>query len=218
MVDLQGIIGTTKDNPNISVGRDAKNGKLHVYHGLSLFEIVPDKKDSVQRKFLAARLYNGGVKPSIITQQLGYCYRSIVKWARVVANGNIEEMVQALEGQGAPRKLTPIIEGFVSFEFNRIYPHNKATYSKEVRASIYEVFNVKLAPETLRPLFKRLREGYQQAKAKEIKAKEERANVSFRILPAPLNWHFLSTKNRYVCHPMKVLMQGKIMPFRAKIE
>jgi len=168
MVNLQGIIGTTKDNPIISVLRDATKGELHVYHGLSLFEVVPDKKNVVQHKFLAARLYNGGVKASVLTREFGYCYRSLTKWAGAIAKGNLEEMVKALEGQGAPRKFTVTIESFASYEFKKIYPTNKKTYSKVIRASIGEVFGVELAPETVRPLFTRLREEYHLSKEKSL--------------------------------------------------
>ncbi len=160
MMNLQGIIGTDSQNTNISIYRDPIKNELHIFHGFSCFDIIPDIKNSVPHKLLAVQLYNGNVKISKITKHFGYCYRSITKWSRVLKTGSAEEIVSALEGQGAPRKFTKEIEGFSTYEFNRIYPKNKNTYSKEIRKSIKEVFGVSLAPETLRPLFKSLREKY----------------------------------------------------------
>lgn len=45
--------------------------------------------------------------------------------------------------------------------------------SKEIRKSIEEVFGVKLAPETLRPLFTQLRAKYKQTVAVDFKKKQK---------------------------------------------
>ncbi len=159
MTNLQGIIGTDEKNPHVSVYRDPIRKELHVYHGFALFDIIPDVKGSVPHKFLAIQLFNANVKISTISKHFGYCYRSIKKWSDALKNGSAEEIVKAIEGHG-PRKLTPEIEGFATYEFNRIYPRNKSTYSKEIRKGIEKVFKVKLSSETMRPLFKRLRENH----------------------------------------------------------
>jgi len=171
MVNLQGIIGTDAHNPNISVYRNPIKNELHIYHGFSLFDIIPNIKNSIPHKLLAVQLYNANVKTSTISKHLGYCYRSITKWSKILKMGSAQDFVKIMEGQGAPRKFTKEIEGFASYEFKKIYPKNKKSYSKEIRKSIEEVFGVKLAQETLRPLFKRLREKHKYSVATDLKKK-----------------------------------------------
>ncbi len=171
MVNLQGIIGTDIHNLHISVYRDFEKNELHIYHGFTLFETIADIKNSIPHKLLAVQLYNANVKTSIISKHLGYCYRSITKWSKVLKTGSAEDIIKIMEGQGAPRKFTKEIEGFASYEFKKIYPKNKKSYSKEIRKNIEEVFGVKLAQETLRPLFKRLREKHKHSVATDLKKK-----------------------------------------------
>ncbi len=172
MVNLQGIIGTDAHNPYVSVYCNPIKNELHIYHGMSLFDVIPNIKNSIPHKLLAVQLYNANVKTSIISKHLGYCYRSVRKWSKVLKTGSAEEIVKIMEGQGAPRKFTKEIEGFAAYEFNKIYPKNKKSYSKEIRKSIEEVFRIKLAPETLRPLFTQLREKYKQTVAADFKKKQ----------------------------------------------
>ncbi len=171
MVNLQGIIGTDIQNPHISVYRDLEKNELHIYHGFSLFDIIPDIKNSIPHKLLAVQLFHANVKTSTISKHLGYCYRSITKWSKILKTGSAEDIVKIMEGQGSPRKFTKEIEGFAAYEFKKIYPKNKKSYSKEIRKSIEEVFAVKLAPETLRPLFTQLRVKHNQTVATDLKKK-----------------------------------------------
>lgn len=163
---LQTIIGTDDKNPYLSVFRNLKTKKIEVYHGIVLFEIIPDEKNNLQLKLLIARLNNAGVKTSVLTRQFGYCYRSIKRWSNALKNGTLEELVESLKGQGAPKKLNKEVEGFVEYEFKRIYPKNKSSYSKEIRKNIEEVFGYTISSETLRPLFNTLKE--KKNKQKEI--------------------------------------------------
>ncbi len=166
---LQGIIGTDKHNPHISIFLDSKTEEILVYHGFYLMEVLANKKDNPQLKILAGRLYNAKVKSNVINREFGYCYRSIKRWAEALKNGSNEDIYYSLKHQGAPKKLTKEIEGFVSYEFKRIYPKNKKSYSKEIRQSILEVFDKEISTETLRPLFKKLKGSYTQQISEEIK-------------------------------------------------
>jgi transposase len=170
-VALQSIIGSSKNNPYLTVYRDTKKRQILVYHGLALMEVIPDKKDNPQLKLLAGRLYNTKVKAAQITREFGYCHQSIKRWAEALKEGTNEDIYYSLQGQGAPKKLTKEIEGFVSYEFNRIYPTNKQSYSKEIRQSIKQVFQKSISSETLRPLFNTLKENYQKQIHQEIKKK-----------------------------------------------
>ncbi len=168
---LQGIIGTDDKNPHFSVFRNLKTKKIEVYHGIVLFETITDEKNNPHLKLLIARLNNTGVKTSVLTQQFGYCYRSIERWSQALKNGTFEELVESLKGQGAPKKLSKTVEGFVEYEFKRIYPKNRSSYSKEIRKEIEKVFGFTISSETLRPLFNRLKE--KNNKQKEISFKKK---------------------------------------------
>jgi len=168
---LQAIIGTDEKNPHFTVFRNLETKKIELYHGFVLFEILHDKKDNPQLKLLVARLSNAGVKTSVLTRQFGYCYRSIQNWSEALKNGTLEELVESLKGQGAPKKLNKEVEGFVEYEFKRIYPKNKSSYSKEIRKNIEEVFGYTISSETLRPLFNNLKEEYNKQNENCIKKK-----------------------------------------------
>ena len=47
---LQCILGVDKGNPSITVYRDLSEGKLHVYYGHELFEVVEDDREQVEFK------------------------------------------------------------------------------------------------------------------------------------------------------------------------
>jgi len=167
---LQKIIGTDDKNLYLSVFRNLKTKKIEVYHGFALFETIREEKNNLHLKLLIARLKNTGVKTSVLTRQFGYCYRSIERWSDALKNGTFEELVLSLESQGAPKKLNKEVEGFVEYEFKRIYPKNKSSYSKEIRKSIEDVFGYTISSETLRPLFNMLKE--KRNKQKEITLKK----------------------------------------------
>jgi len=157
MTIFQSIIGTDKKNPFFSVCRHAENKRLYVFYGANVFEILEDKKDSPQLRFLAGRLYNAGVKAKYISSEFGFCFRSIKKWAKAIQNGTDDEILELFEGRHHKRKMTYEVESFVSFEFKRIFPNNKHSYSKEIRESIKQVFGFEISSESLRPIFTKLK-------------------------------------------------------------
>lgn len=157
---LQTIIGTDKNNPHFTICRDLKKKLIHVYYGAALNETISEKEEA-QIKSLVARLYNSGVKLKSLSEHFGYNQQSIRKWGRMLSNGELSKLIQIWENPHSNLKLTREIESFVIHQFNYIYPKNKYTYSKEIRKSISEVFNIEISSETLRPLFKKLKESYQ---------------------------------------------------------
>ena len=44
---LQCILGVDKRNPSITVYRDLSEGKLHVYYGHELLEVIGDERERV---------------------------------------------------------------------------------------------------------------------------------------------------------------------------
>jgi transposase len=166
---LQSIIGTDSRNPHYSVLKDKNKNELYIYFGNALIEKVPDIKDSPQIKHLIGRLYNANVKAKGLTDHFGYSFQTIKRWGDAIKSGNMEDIYRAFEGQGAPKKLTKEIESFIIHEFDYIYPQNKYSYSKEIREDIKKVFKVEISSETLRPLFKRMKEEFKRKETELIK-------------------------------------------------
>ena len=133
---LQCILGVDKRNPSITVYRDLSEGKLHVYYGHELFEVVGDDREQVEFKLLVGRLYNAGLKKGRLQRHLqdnsspmsGFGGKAaaqgrIIEWLLTARSGHSAEM--APEECRAPRGLTNVRRFVVSVdESSRSYPHS----------------------------------------------------------------------------------------------
>jgi hypothetical protein len=153
---LQAILGTDKKNPMFAVYRDAQKRELHVYYGFELLEVVPDDKTSPRFKLMVAQLYNAGVKGLTLIEVFCVDPKSMRKWGRALRSGDPETLVKALQGRGG-RKLTPEIKAFIKRRFPILYAENPRNYSSRMRQEIFEIFNVQLSGEGLRPFFHELK-------------------------------------------------------------
>lgn len=158
-VYLQPILGCDKRNPQFSLFRAASApGRIYVFFGAELLEIVPDDRDDPQFKLLIARLYKARVKAKTLTEKFGVARTTMKRWADALASGDAERLVRALAGPGAPRKLTREVVAFVELRFRDIWAQTHYDYSARIRQEIAEVFGVTISAETLRPLFNRLKQ------------------------------------------------------------
>ena len=64
----------------LSLRQAQKAGTLHVYYGFELMEVVPDQRDYVNYKLLAARLYNAGVKARALQEVFEIDRMTMKKW------------------------------------------------------------------------------------------------------------------------------------------
>jgi transposase len=157
-VDLQRLIGVDKKNPYFTICRDASNpGHIYVYFGAALMEVISEDTSNPEFKLLIARLYNAGVKAKSITEKFGIARTTMKRWGDALKSGDADRLVAALSGQGAPRKLTPEILSFIKVRFLKIYQENHYNYSIIIRKEIKEIFGKEISSESLRPLFKELR-------------------------------------------------------------
>jgi len=155
---LQPVLGTGKRNPIFSVCRQAGfPPSLHVYYGAELLEVVPEDRSHVAFKLLLGRLFNAGVKGTVLCRSFGVDRKTLQRWGRALQSGDAEQLVRALAGRGGHRKLTPEIQSFVRMRFPAIYQQSRSGYSQRLRQEIQRVFGVKLSGECLRPLLKSLR-------------------------------------------------------------
>ena len=157
-VPLQRLIGVDKKNPYFSICRDASNpGKIYVYFGAALMEVIAEDTSNPEFKLLIARLYNAGVKAKSITEKFGIARTTMKRWGDALKSGDTDRLMAALSGQGAPRKLTAEILSFIKVRFLQIYQENHYNYSIIIRKEIKEIFGKEISSESLRPIFKELR-------------------------------------------------------------
>jgi hypothetical protein len=171
--DLQYLIGVDKRNPYFSVYKDKSQGEIHIYYGASIFDIVKDKKDNAELKFMLARLYNAGVKVKSLIEHFGYSYPTYKRWGEALKSGDAERIYLTFSGQGGNKKLTPEIISFIIHDFGHVYPRNKSSYSSEIRKNIKDIYKIGLSSESIRPILKSLKEKFhsKQGLTEEIKKK-----------------------------------------------
>lgn len=151
---LQEIIGVDKKNPFLTVCADPQQpGKLMVFFGAVLLEIVDDDRENPSFKLLLARLYNAKVKVKTLVETFGVAHTTLKRWGDALKSDDPERLVRILAGRQHPRKLTAEILGFAKKRFSHIYPHNHYSYSNQIREEIEATFEVTLSGETLRPYF-----------------------------------------------------------------
>ncbi len=154
---LQQILGTDKRNPIFSLFEDPVRQSVHLYYGAELFEVVPNNKGHLAFKCLLGRLYNAGLKAKSLHQVFKVDRKTLQRWGQALQADDPEQLIKALAGRSAHRKLTVEIRSFVALRFAVLYAQSRRGYSQVIRAEIKQVFGVSLSGETLRPLFRRLK-------------------------------------------------------------
>ncbi len=169
---LQTILWVDKKNPHFTLIKDSMKKIINVYFGAVLLEVIDDTPNNLNLKFMIARLFNARVNKQNLVKVFGYCYNTIKRWAEALKTNDALTIVDALSGQGAPKKLTVEIQSYVTHRFKSVFVENKYSYSKEIRIEIQDVFNQDISAETLRPLFNKLKEKYFTSKRKIIPVQE----------------------------------------------
>jgi hypothetical protein len=153
-IHLQEILGTDKSNPVFTLSANPElPGKIYVFFGMALLEVVDDDSCSATFKLLLARLYNARVKPQHLIETFSVSYTSLCRWGEALKSGDDEKLISVLAGRQHPRKLTPEILSFSKNRFSAIYPDNHYSYSKVIRQEILDTFDVTICGESLRPHF-----------------------------------------------------------------
>jgi hypothetical protein len=96
-------LGTDKRNPCLEVYRDESEDYLHVYYGFELLEVVPNDRESMSFKLLAAQLYNAGLKVKALEETLLVNHKTMARWGDAVCSGDPEKLVQVLLGRQSRR-------------------------------------------------------------------------------------------------------------------
>lgn len=160
---LQQILGVDKRNPYFTICKDANNTNtntntnLYVFFGAALLEVVAMDESNPAFKLLIARLYNAGVNAKSLTKKFGFARTTMKRWGDALKSGDVEKLVKALSGAGAPKKMTTEIKAFIRVRFLSIYKENHYNYSSIIRSEIKEIYGKEFSGETLRPIFNELK-------------------------------------------------------------
>ena len=155
---LQPILGTSQKNTVFSIHQNRQTHQYHVYYGLELFDVVPDDKQDTRFKLMVAHMHIIGFTLTALQDAFAVDPRTIKKWSTALRSGSAPKLQKALIGLGSNRKLTEPIQAFVRMRFEEIYPQDRYRYSSKIREEIKQVFGEEISSETLRVLFKELKE------------------------------------------------------------
>jgi transposase len=178
-VALQEIIGTDKRNSQFTICRGGSSaaGKIYVFFGAELLEVVSENKSDPDFKMMVARLYNAGVKAKPLTEQFGVARTTMKRWGDALRGNDLEELVRVFGGPGPPRKLTVEIQEFVQVRSRDVYARTRYNYSALIRGEIREIFKVELSGESLHPLFKQLKEEFKHGNQESPESPEDQATI-----------------------------------------
>jgi len=144
--------------PDIVLSTDPKSpDELFVFLGMALLEKVPHLREDPAFKMLLARLHNGGVSGQRLTDRFGVARSTLRRWGRALKSGSLDRIRDAFSGQGATRKVTPEIEGYVRDRFRDLHGQSR-DYNKVIRAEVERYFKQPLSSERLRWIFKEERD------------------------------------------------------------
>jgi hypothetical protein len=155
---LQPILGTSAKNMVFTVHQNRQTQQYHVYYGLELFDVVPADKEDIRFKLMVAHMHIIGFTLTALQSAFAVDARTIKKWSTALKSGSAQKLQKALIGLGSNRKLTEPIQQFVRMRFEEIYPQDRYRYSSKIRQEIKQVFGEEISSETLRGLFKELKE------------------------------------------------------------
>lgn len=153
------LLGTDKRNPLFTVSADDDHAQLHVYYGLELLEVVSADRDGPHFKMLVGRLHNAGLRLRLLHRTFQTDPKTIRRWGRGLRSRDATELIRALAGRRARRKLTPEIEAYVRARWADLRRGGTYGISGRLRQEIAAVFQVKLSSETLRRLVGKLKRG-----------------------------------------------------------
>jgi len=74
------LLGADKRNPCLEVYQDEPAKHLHVYYGFELLEVLPNDRESMPFKLMAAQLYNAGLKVKALEQTLRVNHKTMARW------------------------------------------------------------------------------------------------------------------------------------------
>lgn len=164
---LQPILGATKKNPVFSVYQHNETGQLHVFYGLSVFDVVPNDKKDARFRLMVVHLRTVGLSQKALARAFDLDPRTVKNWSDALLSGNGDRIERILLNPASNRKVSKTIEQFIRVRFKHLYRKEKYRYSSVIRSEIKEIYEVELSAETLRPLFQELKAEFLKEQSKD---------------------------------------------------
>ena len=150
---LQPLLASVKGAPDFILSINPQYpDELFVFLGMALLERVPRLRDHIAFKMLLARLYNAKVQVQSLVECFGIAHTTLRRWGLALLSGDMDAMRRAFSGQGAERKVTAEIEGYVRDRFHELYGYCR-NYNQRIREEVQRYFKTEVSAERLRWIF-----------------------------------------------------------------
>jgi len=155
----QFLLGVDKRNPCLSVYEDDTGQRLLVYYGFEFFESVNNDREDPAYKLLLGRLYNARINLSVLSQTFAVDPKTIRRWGKALLQGDAVELIRVLEGRGAGRKRTPVVEKFARLRWPYLVAEGSYGAVGRLLQEIESVFEVTLSRSGVKDLIRELKTG-----------------------------------------------------------
>jgi len=137
---------------DLSVFLDERATEFYVYMGLSLLERVSANAEEIGYKMFIGRLYNQGVKLSILRDRFHHDSRTVKKWGNALKTCSVEVMSKAFAGRSATKKTNPLLIRYVLQQY-RLRSTLGRSYREKIIQGVKEIFKVTLSPSLVSQIF-----------------------------------------------------------------
>ena len=138
---------------DLSVFLDSAEGEFYVYLGVALLERVSINAEEIGHKMFIGRLYNSGVKLSVLRKRFGHDPRTVKKWGKALKTCDVDEMSKAFTGRKAKIKTTPELIRYVIQQYKARSILGRSFREKIIKGVI-EVFGVRLSPSLISGIYR----------------------------------------------------------------
>ena len=161
---------------DLSVFLDKDESEFYVYLGVALLERISTNANEIGYKMFIGRLYNSGVKLSVLTKRFPHDNRTIKKWGNALKTCDVDEMTKAFTGRKAAKKTTPEVIRYIHQQYkNRT--HLGRDYRRKIIMGVEEIFAIRLSPSLISQIF---------CSAKDISDDDSKTlNVENKAIPEP---------------------------------
>jgi hypothetical protein len=219
---LQLILSPDKHNPCFTLFQSEDKRFIHVYYGLEILEVIPADRNHPAYRMLVARLYNAGVKVSVLEEVFDHDHKTIRTWGLALASGIPDALQRMLFGP--VRKLTPPIKAFIAHRWPELYAQRCRNYREVLQKEIKAYFGVSLSGESLRVMLNQLAGDKASAEAQVLATPEDSQqadtlpDMSSGCADATLDLDLFAPVNALPCRSDEATMSRDELPLEEKSE
>ncbi len=192
---------------DLSVYLNNDESEFYIYIGIALLECISLNAEEIGHKMFIGRLYNAGVKLSLLRDRFNHDGRTVKKWGAALKSCNIEEITLAFTGRKGHKKVIPEVIRYIIQQYN-----NKSilgrSYRKKIIQGVAEVFSITLSPSMVSTIFKNNRMIETDISSLETGEKED--------IPEQLN-NDLSSKNESSVYHSPIFQVDKFSSLRGEM-